>query len=230
MKVISFFRRAHYAIQKHFSAPLSVYLIILVLSIVLILSQVWWPVCFTKNVLANIGYSLFASWVAAILVDYGNNKIHNQKSLREFKQLTGDHEQLAYNFYTTINSMYEKKYQIDYNNITFDEMIDNILDPNYEYYNVSEQDHKECISEILFVLNQLHSESEQLEKTMEEHIENPYSTGKFRLLIRELAFEANEAINSIKRDNYDWAAEVIIYKLTPKIVKLYPETSEYYNN
>ncbi len=229
MKLINCIRRKRYAIQKHFSAPLSVYLIILVLSIVLMLSQVWWPVNFTKNVLANIGYSLIASWVAAILVDYGNNKILNRKSLREFKQLTGDHEQLAHDFYNTINWMYEKKYRVDYDNITFGEMIDNILDPNFEYYNVSEQDRQECISEILCILNQFHSESKQLEKTLEEHIENPYSTGHFRSLLRNLTYEANEAIKAINNENYDWAAEVIIYNFNPIVVELYPETSLYYD-
>ena len=218
----------YYQIQKHFSAPFYFYLVILLVSICMILLQVWWDNKITRNALANIGYSLMASWLAAILVDYGNNKILNQRKLREFNQLTFNHNQLAFDFYIIVSGIYEEKYGSGKDDIAFGEMIDNMLDPYCENYNVSEQEHEKCISEVLHILNQFYSESKKLKKTLEEHIENPYSTGRFRSQLELIAYETNEAVEAINQKNYDWAAETIIYNLIPIIAEIYPETQDYY--
>lgn len=227
MKDIKCIKNKYHSIQKRFSAPLNVYLIILAVSIVLMLSQTWWSCDFTKNALANIGYSLLASWMAAILVDYGNNKIQNKKQLKEFKQLIDNHNLLANSFFVTICGMYEEKYKPQ-TDITFAEMIDNILDPSFENYGVSQQDHEECVSEIISFLKSFDSESRELKETLVEHIENPYCTGYFRIHLDMIAYYARDSLQSIEMNNTDWAAERIIYKLFPTIVEIYPEMEEDY--
>ena len=82
-----------------------IYGIILGVSIVLMILQVWWK-CGVTTAIANIGYSLMASFVAAVLVDYGNNNLLNKKQLKEFKQLCFNHNMLANDYFVTVSGLY----------------------------------------------------------------------------------------------------------------------------
>lgn len=221
-------KRKCYQIQKHFSAPLSVYFLILIISFVLMLLQMWWKCGFSKDVLANIGYSLFASWLAAILVDYGNNKILNKKQLKEFKLLCFNHNQLTNDLFITVSGLYEENYDPEIRDITFKKMIEKMLDPQYRKYNITKSVHEECISEISHIIVQFYEQSKALEKTLEEHIENPFSTGYFRGQLSMIAYYAKIINDAIEQGKNGAAAKTINKRFLPTIVKIYPETKEYF--
>ncbi len=227
MKRCKFIKKKYNEIKKCFSVPIYIYVMLLVISVILMVVQIC-DCKFAKDVLANIGYSLFASLIAAVFIDYGNNKLHNQKQLKEFSQLTYEHSELANDFYFSISGLYKQIYSSQPPDVSFSEMVDNILDPDYKMYNVKKQAHKECIDAIVSFLKKFCTESQNLENKLVDHIENRYSTGSYRHQLRMIKYYSEKIINLIDNGNYACASDLIIYKLFPAIAKTHPDTSEFF--
>jgi len=81
-------------IKNYFSVPIWIYVTIFITCVLIVLPKVFSSNNLISNPLANIGYSLFASNVAGILFDLGNNLTSRKKAMKQFDSITYSHSNL----------------------------------------------------------------------------------------------------------------------------------------
>ena len=111
--------------EYHLSTPVTAYLFLLLLTIIMLLIGIIMHCGFTLNV----GYSLLASLVAAIFIDIGNTRTIHESEKRQFNIMK---EEIVYafrNLRDSVDMSYSYWYESDTSKKSFQSRVSCLLSP-----------------------------------------------------------------------------------------------------
>lgn len=209
--------------KKHFDTPIWVYLTVLLVVIALLVVP-HLLVCedILGALLINVGYSVTASLVFAIIVDIGNTIRENKKKRQIVSILTAEWRRTFFVLRTRVQEVAETKYGSDSVKRTFSEWLAIALQREQE----DEDEYWGYVYDVVYPISKIKSTSAVLLDRAIMHLDDLEDANGFRSALKSI-----EAVSSIICRSFDDdECEKLEYRidkvLIPKFLKLYPEYEE----
>lgn len=216
-------------IKKYFSVPLVIYLVVFLACIIMILPNIFVD---SENkprvieILANIGYSLFASDVAGILFDLGNNISHEKQNQKQYNAITYSHCNMLNDLIAIVDDICENLDIVDYQDMTLVEQLNSILFKGQTESVISSKEYSETTEDISYWLDMLKKESEKLLDISYIMYENDNFSEKKRMHLRFLSVMTAEAIKLFDMHTIQSHKKVSVLindRIIKQMLALYPE-------
>lgn len=216
-------------IKKYFSVPLVIYLVVFLACIIMILPNIFVD---SENkprvieILANIGYSLFASDVAGVLFDLGNNISHEKRNQKQYKAITYSHCNMLNDLIAIVDDICENLNIVNYQDMTLVEQLNYILFKGQTESVISSKEYIETTEDISYWLDMLKKESEKLLDISYIMYENENFNEKKRMHLRFLSVMTTEAIKQFDMhsiQSHKKVSVLICDRIIKQMLALYPE-------
>lgn len=141
--------------RRHFSTYFGVYALVFTVAITFIVISVKQPdESFWRNLLSNVGYSIIASVVFAILVDYGNTARENEKNAEVKAILTAEWRQEFLKLRTAVQDVVENRYGSSNEKYNFSQWLEKALSKEDE---MSEEEYWNDVFEVVCHVTRIHT-------------------------------------------------------------------------
>ena len=141
--------------RRHFSTYFGVYALVFTVAITFIVISVKQPdESFWRNLLSNVGYSIIASVVFAILVDYGNTARENEKNAEIKAILTAEWRQEFLKLRTAVQDVVENRYGSSNEKYNFSQWLEKALSKEDE---MSEEEYWNDVFEVVYHVTRIHT-------------------------------------------------------------------------
>lgn len=203
--------------KEFFSTPVMAYTILLLINIVLLIHGFQADCDFSKN----IGYSLLASIVAALLIDAGNTRALHESEKRQLKILK---EELIYAFRQlreTAENLYDSWYDGDKSKLSFYQRIDLLSDPELSAVKKTEQ--REILLGFSYPIEKIKDDSAKLLQRLYDNSSLSIITAEQRKQVRQINNRANLIYTYFKSGKEVFAVKCIKTRLLPFYFEFEPE-------
>ena len=213
-------------IKKFLSVPLIIYSIIFLSCLIMIIPDMLEDKAQTSGAFANIGYSLFASNIAGILFDLGNNISNIKKNQKQYKAITFSHSNLLNDLIAVVEDAYKNLNFSGSQDMTIYEQLKAILFEGENEADLSSKEYLEATEDISYWLDLLKKESEKLLDISYIMYENDIFNEKKRKHLRFLSAMSTEAIKQYNMHTIQSHKTVYVLisdRIMKQMLALYPE-------
>ena len=142
--------------NQNFSTPMGAYVLLFFATALFLWHGLTSHCDFTKNV----GYSLFASIIAAAFIDIGNTHAKNNAEKRQFNIIKEELKYAFRNLRETAENLYDCYSDGNQSNLSFYQRIDFLVDPNL--YSSKQFNPKETLLGFSYAIDRIRIESTRL--------------------------------------------------------------------
>ena len=212
-------------IKKYFSVPIWIYVAVFITCVFMVLPKAFSLNNPVSDPLANIGYSLFASNVAGVLFDLGNNLTSRKKAKKQFDSVTYSHSNLLNDIILIADYTCERLNIEDYSELSLEYQLKAIL-LNQDEENVKTEAYIDATEDIGVWLSAVKNESDKLLNISYIMYDNSNFSEKKRTLIKFISGVANMAIQQINAHTLSGNQQAFVLindRILRMYLKLYPE-------
>ena len=212
--------------RRHFSTYFGVYALVFTVAITYIVISVKQPdESFWRNLLSNVGYSIIASVVFAILVDYGNTARESEKNAEIKAILTAEWRQEFLKLRTAVQDVVENRYGSSNEKYNFSQWLEKALSKEDE---MSEEEYWNDVFEVVCHVTRIHTLSSIL-------LDRTFAVIGYLNDAKELKAKVKtvEAVSSLidrafDDEDYKGLLHSIGEVLIPRFLKIVPEYTNYF--
>ncbi|SEH86837.1 hypothetical protein SAMN02910265_03119 [Ruminococcus flavefaciens] len=211
------------------STPYYIYLAILCFAVAFLFisyyiceNKSWW-----SNLWLNFGYGTFASFVVSLLIDIGNTK-RNQNILNtKYRIITSDCIERCYRLREKVRNSMEELYSY-YEPMTYDEFVDEGLNPNYNPDEVSENCYDRVLSAVVYEADKLKESADKLVEIIPICFDDRIN-GKMRHNLKVISSYCNSIRQYYNEDEYK-SCVYRIKRVKNYIIRSFPELKDDFLN
>lgn len=212
-------------IRKYFSVPIVIYLVIFLVCALLLIPKICGCGIKGTEALSNIGYSLFASNIAGILFDFGNNLTNEKKMNKQYNAIINSHSQLLNDIIIIIDDVCTKL-DIDNDILSFEHQLAAVLFYGDGKNDINSETYLDSTEDIFHWLNLLKKESEKFIMLSYMQNNNPNFNEKQRQRLRLLSALADETIQQFSKhtlESHKTTYTLINDRIMRILLKQYPD-------
>lgn len=213
--------------KKHFSTPIWAYVLLALTTAALLIHGFLLTCDFTKNV----GYSLLASLVAALLIDFGNTSALHESDKRQYQILKEELVSSFRNLREMVDNSYAFYSDDDNLKLSFYQRVDYLLDLNSKKPDVV--DRGDIFSLFQFSIEHIRDDSAKLLHRLYNNTSLSSITDAQRKQVRQINNRADLIYKLFAKGQGAFAVKCIISRLLPIYFDLEPDektqfVEEYY--
>lgn len=207
--------------KKHFGTPIWVYIAVLLVAIaLLVVPQLLVCESLLGSLLTNVGYSVTASLVFAVIVDIGNTVRENEKKRQITSIITAEWRREFFSLRASVQEVVETKYGSDSEKRTFTEWLQLALQKDAD---ADDDEYWKYVYEVIYPIGKIKSSATVLLDRTIMHLDDLDDAQGFRAAVKNIAAVSSIICRSFDEEEYDKLQYRIDKVLIPKFLGLYPE-------
>ena len=216
-------KRIH-IIQQHFTTSLSIYAIVLGLSVLLIVIGLLVEPNIWQATSQNVGCGIFGSLCVALLIDLSNTKRQREENLKNADELSLEYRMAFREFRDAVLDISDDYYGKDGDKRTFNEWLDYALRTSEE----TEVDTEEwsAYDDIYFSVKRIWDTSKELSKTLLNHQDNKAVSLEYRRNVKHISAVASCVLHSLDENEWEMAKRTIVRELVPSFLTYNPSEKD----
>lgn len=215
-------RKVAYAIKGKISTPIWIYAILFFGSLLMIR-------CGTDSICEiakNVGYSVFASVIAALLIDVGNSQVERKKLEKELRLINSEFRNAFIDLHDSVVTAYEIRYGDDGKKRKFQQWVELALRERRDDEGLSDDEMFDVTWEVQWCLCKISKTSEVLIDRLMDHISLSLANDVYRSQVKHIRAVSYILQKDLDKECYSQVINSINRQLVPSFLKIHPEYTQ----
>ena len=210
--------------KQHFSTPIWVYLLIAVCTILLFLLAYISPMNWS-SLFKNVGYSLIASMIAALLIDLGTTKIQRTRQQEQYEILIAECKRRCRALVDSVVEAADMRGE-KFDNDTFDFSTwgQKALAPNKE--GLTEDHYWNVLFEVAYPVTKIRESAAQLYESSMYFLDNENFSVQFRRDLNNLVSMCRYIERIFDHENFDQFSKAVTLRFPKSIIGVFPDLAD----